>query len=150
MKVESLRVHIAEDDVNQLLPRAVPPDAGVENLQVRLTPEGMLLLGEYRALLVRMSFETRWEIALADNRVALRLAGVKVAGLPAGLLRGVLLKMVRDATAKEPGITVEEDKVVVDVAAAIKEKQLPLEIHLRTVKCGAGELLIEAGAPATI
>jgi hypothetical protein len=147
MKVEHLRVLISEDDINQYLPRAVPPDAGVENLHVRIAPEGVFLLGDYPTFLLKMSFETRWEILVAENRVQAKLAAVKVAGLPATMLRGVLLKVIRDATSKEPGITVDGDSVLVDVGGILTARQVPLEIHLTTAQCMAGQMLIEAGAP---
>jgi hypothetical protein len=149
MKVETLRVLISEDDINRFLPRAVPPDAGVENLRIHIAPEGILLLGDYPTFLLRMSFETRWEIAVAENRVQAKLAGVKVAGLPAKMLRGLLLKVIRDAAAKEPGIKVEGDSVLVDVGGMLKANRVPLEIHLTGAQCLTGQLLIEAGPTTT-
>jgi hypothetical protein len=145
MDIQALRVRVREDEINQHLPQLVPPDAGVQNLRVHLTPEGLVVLGEYPTFMLKMSFETLWELSVAGGVVAARLASVKVAGLPAKLLRGVLLKVIRDATASQPGICVQEESVCVDVAALLKEKKIPVTVELNAVRCGCGEVVIEAG-----
>lgn len=145
MDIESLRVVVREDEINEYLPRAVPPDAGVENLHVRLVPEGLVLAGTYPTFLLKMSFETLWEVAAADGQVHARLSSIKVSGLPATLLRGVLLKVVRDMVAKQPGVKVEDDKIIVDVAEVLQDRQVPVRINLTTVRSGTGEMVIEAG-----
>jgi hypothetical protein len=147
MEIQSLRLLVREEEINQHLPRALPPDAGVENLRVRLTPEGVVVQGEYPTFMLRMSFETLWEITAAAGKVQARLASVKVAGLPATLLRGVLMKMIRDATAGQPGVQVQDECVSVDLRKLLAARQIPVEVHLTTVRPGAGHLLIEAGAP---
>jgi hypothetical protein len=86
-------------------------------------------------------------LTVAAGRVQARLASVKVAGLPATLLRGVLLKVIRDATAQQPGIEVHDDSISVDLAPLLLARNVPVTVHLTAVRPGAGHLLIEAGPP---
>src|SRR5438067_9297428 len=102
MEIQSLKVVITDADANQLVTEFAPRDLDVRNLRVHFTPEGVRVTGETPALLFTVSFETLWEITLVEGGVAARLAALKVAGLPAGKLRGVLLKVVRDAVAGRP------------------------------------------------
>jgi hypothetical protein len=145
MDIQALRVLVREDEINQHLPRLLPPDAGVQNLRVRLTPEGVVVLGEYATFMLKMSFETLWELSVAAGRIEARLASIKVAGLPAKMLRGVLLKVIRDNTASVPGVCVQDENVCVDVAALLKEKKIPVTVEVTAVRCGPGQVLIEAG-----
>src|SRR5262249_32761204 len=117
------------------------------NLRVRLTPEGVVVQGDYPAFMVKMAFETRWELSVVDGAVQARLASLKVAGLPAALLRGVLMKVIRDVTAEQPGLAVRDESVIVEVAPLLQAKKIPVTVRLTAVRCGAGEVVIEAGGP---
>jgi hypothetical protein len=147
MDILALRVLVHEDEVNQHLPQLIPADAGVQNLRVRLTPEGVVVQGEYPTFMVKMSFETQWELAVARGLVQARLGSIKVAGLPAKLLRGVLMKVIRDATAPHQGVHVEEEALCIDVAKVLQAKQIPVHVQVTAVRCGPGHLVIEAGEP---
>jgi hypothetical protein len=147
MEIQALRVMVREDEINEYLPQAVPPDAGVENLRVRLAPEGVVIQGSYPTVFMKIAFETLWTVSVADGRLHARLTNVKVAGLPAGLLRGVLLKVIRDATAKQPGFSVAEDALVLDVGQLLQERKVPVHVNLTAVHCGPGHVVIEAGTP---
>jgi hypothetical protein len=147
MEIQSLRIFIRDEEINEHLPRVVPSDAGVENLRVRLTPAGVVVQGEYPALFMKVAFETLWEASVAAGQVQARLAQVKVAGLPAGLLRGVLLKVIRDVTAQAPGISVRDESVFVDVGRMLQEQKVPVSVYLTAVRLGEGHAVIEAGAP---
>jgi hypothetical protein len=96
---------------------------------------------------MKMSFETLWEVSVAAGVVQSRLAHVKVAGLPATLLRGVLLKVIRDATAQQPGLSVQDDAVRIDVQEALRAKGIPLNVYPTAVQCGEGHVILEAGSP---
>jgi hypothetical protein len=147
MKIDYLRLLLPQEDINRYLPRIMPPDTGVENLRVRLAPEGVHVLGEYPTALLRVSFETLWEVSARDNRVEARLAAVKVAGLPATLLRGILMKILADMIAKEPGISVENGSVLVDIAAVLQANRVPLQVYVTRLKCQEGELVLESDTP---
>ena len=145
MHIQSLRLRVTDADLQTILARHPPEGGSVENLRVRLTPDGVSVQGDYPALMMKVSFETVWELAAAGPAVAVRLAHVKVAGLPAGVLRGVLLRLVRDATADQPGVRVEGETVHVNLEQALKARGVPLRVHLVRVRTGDGWLTVEAG-----
>src|SRR4051795_6060323 len=133
MDIQALKLFVTEDEINDLLAKFLPPDLPVQRLSVRLTPEGVVVQGVYPTLLVKMAFETLWEITAAGPEVEARLANVKVAGLPAGKLRGLLVKLIRDATAHEPGVRVRDETIRLDVAEALRSKGLPLQVSFTSV-----------------
>jgi hypothetical protein len=145
MEIHSLKLVVAEDEINQLLTEHLPADVPVEKMRVRLAEEGVYLSGEYPALMVKVPFETRWELAVAGGVVRLRLATISVVGVPAGLLRGFLLKSLKETTADEPGVRVCEDSVEIDVEAMARAKKVTLKANLTAMRCGTGGLVIEAG-----
>jgi hypothetical protein len=144
MELLALKLFVTEDDVNRLLAEHLPRDVGVENLRVRLTPDGVHVEGDYPTSFLKVAFETVWALAVAGGRLEARLASVKVAGVPATLLRGVLLKALEDA-ARRPGVRVEGESVLVDGEEILKEKGIPLRLNLREVLCSVGSLVLRAG-----
>jgi hypothetical protein len=145
MEIQTLKLFVTEAEVNQLATKAVPDTEGIENLRVRLTPEGVVVQGEYPTFLMKVSFETLWELTVAGPEVRARLASVKVAGLPAGLLRGALMKMLGDAVGEEPGVRVLDDAVHVNVETLTAQRGLPLQVNLTAVRCSFATLVLEAG-----
>jgi hypothetical protein len=147
MDIQLLRILVREEEVNQHLPQLLPPESSVQNLRVRLTPEGVVVQGDYPTFMVKVSFETLWAVSVADGKVQARLASVKVAGLPAGMLRKVLLRALHDETSQLPGVLVEEEALWIDVAELLKARHIPLTLRVTAVRCGTGEAVIEAGNP---
>jgi hypothetical protein len=147
MQIHSLKLSVGEQELNELAAELPSGKSAVENLRVRLTPEGIVIVGEYPTMLMKMAFETLWEVTGAGSVVEARLAAVKVSGLPAGMLRGVLLKTIRDLLAREPGVRVEEETIQVDLSKHTAVQKLRLHINLTSVRCLPGSLVIEAGPP---
>jgi hypothetical protein len=145
MDIHTLNVSITEEEINTLVAEFPPSDSAVENLRVRLTPEGIVVFGDYPAMLMKMSFETLWEVKGIGSVVEAKLASIKVSGLPAKMLRGVLLKTIRDMTAREPGIRVEDESIRVDLSKHTALQRLRLRVNLIGVRCSLGHLVIEAG-----
>jgi hypothetical protein len=145
MHIQALRLSVSEDDINGLLEQHLGATAPVEGLRVRLTPEGVVVEGSYLALFMRVSFETLWELTPAGSEVRARLTSVNVAGLPAGILRGKLLRALRDAAAYHPAVQVGDEVVRVDVAQLLHGKGLPVRVHFTALRCGPGTLTVEAG-----
>jgi hypothetical protein len=145
MEILALKLFLTEGEINGLIQKFLPEPGAVENLRVRLTPEGVVVQGDYPTLLVKMAFETLWEVGVAAGEVEARLTSVKVAGLPAGMLRGVLLKVLRDVTAGEAGLEVQDETVRVNVEEMLWAKGLPVRVRLTAVRCSIGTLVIEAG-----
>jgi hypothetical protein len=144
MELLALKLFVAEGDVNRLLAEHLPGDVGVENLRVRLTPEGVQVLGDYPTVFLKVAFETLWAVGVAGGRLEARLASVKVAGVPATLLRGVLMKALEDA-ARRPGVAVEGESVLLDADAFLRAKGIPLSLNLKEVLCSLGSLVVRAG-----
>jgi hypothetical protein len=145
MDIQSLRLRVTDADVKAILARLRPEEMPVENLLVRLTPEGVVVQGDYPALMMKVAFETVWEVSAAGPAVAVRLAHVKVAGLPAGVLRGVLLRMLRDSTATQPAIHVADDTLRVNLEELAQAHGASLCVNLTRVRSGEGWLTVEAG-----
>jgi hypothetical protein len=148
MHIHTLKMSVTEPELNELVAALPAGKNSVQNLRVRLTSEGILVLGEYPTMLMKMAFETLWEVKGIGSVVEARLAAVKVAGLPAAMLRAVLLKTLRDLLAREPGVCVVEESIHVDLSKHPAIQKLHLNIHLTAVRCSQGNLLIEAGPMA--
>jgi hypothetical protein len=145
MEIHCLKVSLTEEDINALVAEFPARDSAVENLRVRLSNEGIVVLGEYPAMFMKMAFETLWQVSAIGSVVVVRLASVKVSGLPAGMLRGVLLKTIRDMVAHEPGIHVENETIRIDLSRHTGAQRLRLRLHLTGVRCGPDGFVIEAG-----
>jgi hypothetical protein len=148
MEIQRLKLTLDEADLNGMVARFLPHEDAVENLRLRLLPEGVLAEGDYATPLGTVSFETLWAPQVKDGVVQARLASVKVAGWPAGVLRGLLLKMIREQVAKEPGVCVDHETVRVDVQQVLLARGIPLHIRLTSLRCEAGQLVVEAGPTA--
>jgi hypothetical protein len=145
MHIQSLRLRVTEADLQTILAR-YPLDGGsVENLRVGFTPEGVRVAGDYPALMMKVAFETVWEVRAAGPALEVRLAHVKVAGLPAGVLRGVLFRLARDAAAAAPGVRVESETIHVHLEEALQARGVPLRVNVVAVHSGDGWLTVEAG-----
>jgi hypothetical protein len=148
MEIQSLRLFISEQDAAELVARCAPPDSPVKKVRVRITPEGVRVSGEYPTLLANMPFETQWRLGVVDGRVEVRLADLSAAGLPAGPLRGLVLRALDDQIAA-PGIRVTDEAILVDVQEVVRRQEPPVTLAflVRSVACVEGGLQVEAGWP---
>src|SRR6516165_6735222 len=115
MDIQALRMTVTQDDLNRLLARLLPKDVEVENLSIGLTAEGVVVRGKYPALMLSVPFETVWDVTGAGSGVKARLSALRIAGLPAGKMRTVLLKVLRDSAVRARGVSVQEEAVLVDL-----------------------------------
>ncbi len=145
MEIQSLRLSITEEEINALVAEFAPGDPPVENLRIRLTPEGIVVLGDYPTMLMKVAFQTLWEVKGYGSVVEARLANVQVSGLPAGILRGVLLKTLGDTLAEKPGVRVEDEAILIDLSQQPAVQKLHLKMNLTGVHCVAEELIVETG-----
>jgi hypothetical protein len=145
MDIQKLQLLVTEDEANRLLGAHLPAGAEVEELALRLTPEGVVLSGKYPTLLLRVSFQTVWSLAVLEGGdVEARLASLRVAGLPAGKLAGVLFAAVRDAVADRPGVRIDGEAIRVSPNDLLRGEGLPLRVTLTAIACGAGRVTITA------
>lgn len=148
MEIQALKLLVPEDALNRLLAEHLPKDVPVQKLAVRLAPEGIRVQGEYPTVFMKVAFESLWALGVVAGQVEARLVDVKVSGIPATMLRGVIFKVLKENVSDEPGIAVEGETLRIDVDRVLAAKGLPLKVNLRSVVCGAENLVVEAGTDA--
>jgi hypothetical protein len=145
MDIEALRLLITEDELNSLLQEHLPTDAGVRNLRVGLLPEGVQVNGQYTTMLMPIAFETLWELSVTEGHIQARLATVKVAGFPATKLRGVLLSALADNVSQEPGVTIQDEVIRVNLNDLLRSRDVPVRLTPHVIRCARGALVFEGG-----
>jgi hypothetical protein len=146
MEIHSLRVLVTDADLSALATRLAPDVEKIEGLQARLTPAGVELRGEYpTGFGFKVPFETLWQVAGAGPELRVGLAEIKVAGLPAGILRGALLRMLRDAAEGRPGVRMEGESLRIDLAEAAGAQGIIFRVNLTGVTFDSGTMVVEAG-----
>ena len=145
MEIHALKLIVSEEGINTLLDAYVPEDASVENLRVRITPEGLHILGDYPTVFGKVPFETHWDLQIVAARVHARLVALKVSGAPGNLFRTTVLGLIQELLDRETGIVLEGETLLIDVETVARSKNVLLRCNLRHVRCEAGRLLLEAG-----
>jgi hypothetical protein len=149
MEILALKLFVPEDAVNHLVAEHSPQDIPVHNLKIRLTPEGVRVSGEYPTVFMSVAFDSLWALGVTGGKLEVRLGDVKVSGFPATMLRGVIFKMIKESTAREPGLSVEGETLRIDLEGFLAAKGMPLKVNLQGVVCSVGSLVIEAGSSVT-
>jgi hypothetical protein len=148
MEIESLKVCLSEDDLNGVIARNLRDDESVRDLRVRVLPEGVRVAGAYRVAFFNVRFDTLWALSVQGREVSARLADLSVAGAPAAVVRGTLLEMLAANLGREEGARVEGDSIVIDPDALLGRVGVAAaRTNLRAVRCEAGRIVVEAGAP---
>jgi hypothetical protein len=145
MEILALKLFASEDDVNRVLADHLPKDIPVRKLNVRLTPEGVQVAGEYPTVFMSVAFETVWKLSVVAGRLDVQLGDLNVSGFPAAMLRGLIFKMLKDSVPGEPGLSVDGESLQIDLEQFLAAKGLPLKTNLQDVVCSVGSLVIEAG-----
>jgi hypothetical protein len=145
MEIHALKLVVSEEGVNSLLAAYLPRDAAVENLSVRIMPEGVHVRGDYPTAFGKVPFETHWEMRIVAGRLDARLVGLKVSGVPGNMFRKMVLELIREVLESNPGVMLEQETLQIDVETVARSKKLLLRCNLRDVRCEAGLLLLEAG-----
>lgn len=146
MEIQALKLLVTEADLAAILTEHLSGQEGVEKLQASLLPEGVRLKGEYATGFgFKVPFETLWGLTASGPCVQAKLDEVKVAGLPAAMLRGALMRVIRDGVEGQAGVSVEAETVKIDLPMAACEYGVELRVNLTAVRFAAGELVVEAG-----
>ena len=145
MEIQGLKLFITDADVAALAARHLASTEAIEDLQVKLTPEGVALSGKYPTAFFKVHFETVWGVGATGPEVRVKLDAVRVAGLPANLLRGALMKTIRDKVEGEPGVSVDDETVIINVVQAARAQGTDLVINFTAVVLSVGTAVIEAG-----
>jgi hypothetical protein len=144
MDILSLRVRLTDADLNSMARTFVPEDAPVDNLRLAVVDGAVQVNGDYPTPLFSIPFQTRWEPAVREGKVCVQLTGIKVVGLPGGMLRGLFLNGFRQVTRNLPGASLDDDTLVLDVDRILASRGVPLKTNLKTIRCTAGQMIVEA------
>lgn len=146
MEVQALRLLITDDDLTTLAVRAAEQSSEehVHDLKVRVTAAAVIVSGVYQ-MMMRVPFETFWVPTVRNGKLVATLSDLRVVGFGAGLLKGVLLRILADEAAKEDAVKIEGDSLEVDVERMLAKNGLNLQPHLKNVRCAEGSLVLEAG-----
>lgn len=144
MEIHQLRASITENDLNTLLKRFLPTDLPVEDLRLRVLPEGLQILGMY-PLFVNVHFETLWELSGLKGRVAARMTQFKALGIPAGIFKSAILKVMEEIVRQEPSLELVEDTLILDVDRLLVAQGLAVRTNVRAVATQPGMLQLECG-----
>ncbi|MFO0928174.1 MAG: hypothetical protein U0736_14240 [Gemmataceae bacterium] len=149
MEIQTLRLVVTDADVASLATELIPDQDGLDRLRFRFTPDGVILSGAYSTGFgITVEFETLWEVRPAGPSVRFHLADIKVGGFPAKLLRGVLLRMIRDVIEGHQGLAMDGETLVVHVPTVAARNGVPIDIHLTGIQMGLTVMIVEAGAPS--
>ena len=146
MEIVALKATLSEQALNEVVAKHLPADAPVEDLRLAITPEGIVVKGEY-PLLVTVAFETLWELSVVDGKVIARLARLRTLGMPMTVLRSVAMSAIAAAAKAEDWIQVDNESVRIDVDRAFAKEGLRARTHLKSITCQPGLLTVEAGNP---
>jgi len=147
MEIKALELLLTDRDLAPLVAKLSKQADGIEDLTVAFTPEGASVQGKYPTPFFKVAFETLWQPRAAGPEVHIKLVALKVAGLPASILRGALMKMVRDVVEEQPGISVADDTVIVRVAEMARQHGIELGVNFTEVRMGAGTCVVEIKTP---
>lgn len=143
MEIQTLRLLVSEHDVNQLASRTPLSGSAVRDVAVRITPEGVSVRGKYQAW-VSVAFETLWHVAVESGKVRAQLADIKVQGMPAALVKGMLTEMLGEALEVGSGVRAEGEVLWIDLDQILAQQGFPARTNLTGVRCEAGMLTIES------
>lgn len=146
MRIDSLKLTVTDADVAAMVREALPEHDKIDNLKASLTPGGVVVAGEYPTPFgLKMAFETVWQLTPAGRAVEATLATLNVAGMPAKMLRGVLLGMIRDSVADQPGVTMEGERIRIDLPEVACEYGFDVEVTVTAISLSDGTAVVEAG-----
>jgi hypothetical protein len=145
MEIQALRVIVTQEDLTGLATEHLPENVPVEKLRVEITPEGVRVRGEY-PLFVSVSFEALWLPRVGEaGKLEARLVSLRALGMPASVLKSVVLNSVARPRKKTHWVHVKDDTLVVDVDRLLEHHGLPARTNLQRISCQLGHLILEAG-----
>ncbi len=146
MELQLLRLLVTEAELANHFRQQLADQDELAGAELSLLSEGIQVKGEYPSGFgFKVPYETLWTLQVVGATIRATLTEVKVGGMPAGLIRGALLRMVRDAIASQPGFQVEDESIVCDVPVALCELGLEIKVAFTGIQTQPGVLLLEAG-----
>jgi hypothetical protein len=144
MEIHRLQLTLTEQDLNDLARKHLAADVALEELDIRISPEGVRVKGVY-PVFVPVSFEALWEIGVDEGRATARLANFRTMGMPGNVFKSLIMNVVADAAKKEHWLEVQGETVRANIDGLLKQHGLNAQTRLTSIRCQAGTLLVEAG-----
>ena len=141
MEIHALKVRITEQDLANLSRRALRDQDQLSDVQIRIADGGIVIAGNLR-LIMRVAFETRWSITIKSGKLALTLSELRAGGVPAGMLKGVLMSMIQSEVESQAGMAVDDETIVVDPDRVLAGRGLLVRTNLVGVECASGSLTL--------
>ena len=113
MEIHSLHVLLTEQDLNELARKHLPKDLPVDDVRLRLSPEGVHVGGIY-PFFINVKFETIWHISADQGKAVAQLTKFRAMGVPGNIFKSAIMKMVEDVAKKEPWVHISGDQVIID------------------------------------
>jgi hypothetical protein len=148
MEIKQLVLVVTEQDLNQIARRHLPKDFAVSDFHISVDPDGLKLSGRY-SMLVRVPFETLWEMEVVNGKVNARLVKAKALGLPVTKFISMFMNLLWDALSKEAWIEQTDDLLIIDVEKLLEEEGFTVRMNLQRLRCQTANLLLEANDSAT-
>jgi hypothetical protein len=144
MEIQRLQLLVTEQDLQDLAREHIPQDAALDDLDIRVHQEGLHVKGVYQ-MFVPVSFDALWELGVQDGRPTARLAKFRTMGMPANVLKSLIINVVADASKNLPWLNVKEDVIQLDLEDWLHRQGINLVVHLQGIRCEPGRLIIEGG-----
>jgi hypothetical protein len=144
MEIHSLHVLVTEQDLNELAKKYMPKDLPVDDVRLRLSPEGMHVSGVY-PFFINVKFETIWHLGVEQGKAMAQLTKFRAMGVPGNIFKSAIMKMVEDVARKEPWMRVAGDQLFVDLDQFCAQYAVAAKTHLKSIIVQTGLVVIEAG-----
>jgi hypothetical protein len=144
MEIHALKLIVSEQDLTRLASQAPLNGAPVRDLAVRITPEGVSIRGKYQAW-VSVAFDTLWHTTVQGGKIRAQLTDVKVVGMPAAMVKGMLMDLIAESLALGSGLQAEGEILWIDLDVMLAQQGFPARTNLTAVHCALGLLTLESG-----
>jgi len=144
MEIHSLHVLITEQDLNELARKHMPKDVPVEDVRLRLSPEGLHVTGVY-PFFINVKFETIWTVRAEHGNAVAQLTKFRAMGVPGNIFKSAIMKMIEDVAKRETWIRVSGDQLIADLDQACAKYAVAAKTHLKSIIVQTGLVVVEAG-----
>ena len=144
MEIHSLHVLITEQDLNELAKQHMPKDMPVEDMRLRLSPEGVHVTGVY-PFFISVKFETIWHLSAEQGKAIAQLTKFRAMGVPGNIFKSAVVKIVEDIARQENWIRIVGDRFLADLELGCSKYAVLAHLHLKSITVKPGSLMLEAG-----
>jgi hypothetical protein len=145
MEIHRLTVSLSEKSLNDLARENFPDEVAIEDLEIRILPEGVHVKGAYQ-MFVPVTFEAMWQLGIDVGRVTAKLVSFRTMGMPANVLKSLIMNVIADAARKEPWLQVLGETIRADVDGLLKKNGLVGRTNLTAIRCEKGVMIVEAAS----